>query len=213
MYQIQACLSTELTFDSLYVWIFRTSTRCWVKKYEPFREVGGRGLRSVITSETWVALEIPNSVPSPHLSSPPGQAPLGSFIFVLMAPLDNGAAGKSQKLTTQLWPPSTTTFLNTTSDYSWRYTIILAVHYWSVVCGLTPLLWTPRLTLAFKMKNISVIMFCILSKILCCPHDVQDYSLVTYWYSSRRGPHENALILSHAKPHWNFAVGQANTSA
>lgn len=58
---------------------------------------------SVITSETWAALEIHNSVPSLHLSSPPGQAPLGSFIFVLMAALDNGAAEKSQNVKTQLW--------------------------------------------------------------------------------------------------------------
>lgn len=59
--------------------------------------------KPVITSETWAALEIHNSVPSLHLSSPPGQAPLGSFIFVLMAALDNGAAEKSQKVKTQLW--------------------------------------------------------------------------------------------------------------
>ena len=58
---------------------------------------------SVITLETWAALEIHNSVPSLHLSSPPGQAPLGSFIFVLMAALDNGAAEKSQKVKTHLW--------------------------------------------------------------------------------------------------------------
>lgn len=57
---------------------------------------------SVITSETWAALEIHNSVPSLHLSSPPGQTPLGSFIFVLMTALDNGAAEKSQKVKTQL---------------------------------------------------------------------------------------------------------------
>lgn len=56
---------------------------------------------SVITSETQAALEIHNSVPSLHLSSPPGQAPLGSFIFVLMAALDNGAAEKSQNVKTQ----------------------------------------------------------------------------------------------------------------
>lgn len=58
---------------------------------------------SVITLETWAALEIHNSVPSLHLSSPLGPAPLGSFIFVLMAALDNGAAEKSQKVKTQLW--------------------------------------------------------------------------------------------------------------
>lgn len=57
---------------------------------------------SVITLETWAALEIHNSVPSLHLSSLPGPAPLGSFIFVLMAALDNGAAEKSQKLKTHL---------------------------------------------------------------------------------------------------------------
>lgn len=54
--------------------------------------------QSVITLETWAALEIHNSVPSVHLSSPPGPAPLGSFIFVLMAALDNGPAEKSQKV-------------------------------------------------------------------------------------------------------------------
>ena len=49
------------------------------------------------------ALEIHNSVPSLHLSSLLGPAPLGSFIFVLMAAVDNGAAEKSQKVKTQLW--------------------------------------------------------------------------------------------------------------
>lgn len=65
------------------------------------RRRGSRARESVITSETQAALEIHNSVPSLHLSSPPGQAPLGSFIFVLMAALDNGAAEKSQNVKTQ----------------------------------------------------------------------------------------------------------------
>lgn len=57
---------------------------------------------SVISVQTRAALEIHNCVPSPHLSSPRGPAPLGSFIFVLMAAPDNGAAEKSQKVKTQL---------------------------------------------------------------------------------------------------------------
>lgn len=52
---------------------------------------------SVITWETWAALEIQSSAPSLYLSSPTGPAPLGSFIFALMAALDNGAAEKSPK--------------------------------------------------------------------------------------------------------------------
>lgn len=83
---------------------------------------------SVITLETWTALEIHNSVPSLHLSSPPGPAPLGSFIFVLMAALDNGAAEKSQKAKTQLWHYWPSLSSRSTSEYSIRrYTLICSL--------------------------------------------------------------------------------------
>lgn len=114
---------------------------------------------SVITLETWAALEIHNSVPSLHLSSPPGPAPLGSFIFVLMAALDNGAAEKSQKVKTQLWhywPSLSSSRVVHQSTVEHIYTLIcsletkicsifflfrrfpqeVGIHYWGLVNGL-----------------------------------------------------------------------------
>lgn len=71
-----------------------------------------KGPDAVITWEARAALEIHASVPSLDLSSPAGPAPLGSFIFALMAALDNGTAEKSRKsksstsdVTGRPWPP------------------------------------------------------------------------------------------------------------
>lgn len=138
---------------------------------------------SVITSETWAALEIHNSVPSLHLSSPPGQAPLGSFIFVLMAALDNGAAEKSQKVKTQLWHYWLSLSLSCTSEYSWRYT-----HAYLQPCSLN---WNVFSFLCMFLKTLVGLMDCGVTTMdlllpLLCPLPLEVPSVYGIDYTARR---------------------------